>query len=104
LHCESCGCSGHCRVQLKLRLWESSFCDLEPPSQRIIAQRAGRDQRQSLLRKLGVVLEEVDESVLWIEMLIDAGIIKKSRLNQLLNEVRQLTAIFTASRQRAKQK
>jgi four helix bundle protein len=54
--------------------------------------------------KLGVVLEEVDESVLWIEMLIDAEIMKKSRLDPLLNESRQLTAIFTASRQTAKQK
>jgi hypothetical protein len=51
-----------------------------------------------------VVLEEVDESVLWIEMLVDAGIVKKVRLDQLLNEARQLTAIFTASRQTAKQK
>jgi len=60
--------------------------------------------KAEFVAKLGVVLEEVDESVLWIEMLIDAGIIKKSRLNELLNEARQLTAIFTASRQTAKQK
>jgi len=60
--------------------------------------------KAEFVAKIGWVLEEVDESVLWIEMLIDAGIIKKSRLNQLLNEARQLTAIFTASRQTAKQK
>jgi four helix bundle protein len=54
--------------------------------------------------KLGVVVEEVDECVLWIEMLIDAEILKKARLDQLLNEARQLTAIFTASRETAKQK
>jgi hypothetical protein len=46
----------------------------------------------------------VDESVLWIEMLIDAAILKKERVDPLLNEARQLTAIFTASRQTAKQK
>ena len=60
--------------------------------------------KAEFVAKLGVVLEEVDESVLWIEMLIDAGIMKKSRLDSLLNESRQLTAIFTASRQTAKQK
>jgi four helix bundle protein len=60
--------------------------------------------RAEFISKLGVVLEEVDESVLWIEMLVDAGIVKKVRLDQLLNEARQLTAIFTASRQTAKQK
>ena len=54
--------------------------------------------KAEFISKLGVVLEEVDESVLWIEMLIDAGIIKKTRLDQLLDESRQLTGIFTASR------
>jgi hypothetical protein len=37
-------------------------------------------------------------------MLIDSGIMKNQRLEQLLDEARQLTAIFTASRQTAKQK
>src|SRR5262244_1594836 len=60
--------------------------------------------RAEFVSKPGVVLEEVDESVLWIEMLIDAGIVKKARLDQLLSEARQLTAIFTASRQTAKQR
>jgi four helix bundle protein len=65
--------------------------------------------RAEFIAKIGVVLEEVDESVLWIEMLADAGILKKERLGQLLlgqllNEARQLTAIFTASRQTAKGK
>lgn len=60
--------------------------------------------RAEFIAKLGIVLEEVDESVLWIEMLIDLGIIRKERTAQLLDEARQLTAIFTASRQTAKKK
>jgi four helix bundle protein len=60
--------------------------------------------KAEFVAKIGVVLEEVDESVLWIEMLIDAGILKKERLDQLLNEASQLTAIFTASRHTAKGK
>lgn len=60
--------------------------------------------RAEFVAKLGVVLEEVDECVLWIEMLIDLAILKKDRTIQLLDEARQLTAIFTASRQTAKQK
>src|SRR5262249_22777984 len=60
--------------------------------------------RAEFVSKLGVVLEEVDESVLWIEMLIDAGIVKKGRLDQLLSEARQLSSIFTASRQDGKQR
>jgi four helix bundle protein len=60
--------------------------------------------RAEFIAKIGIVLEEVDESVLWLEMLIDLGILKKGRLDQLLSEARQLTAIFTASRQTAKGK
>jgi four helix bundle protein len=60
--------------------------------------------KAEFISKIGVVLEEVDECVLWIEMLVDAGILKKERLDQLLDEARQLTAIFTASRQTAKGK
>jgi four helix bundle protein len=59
--------------------------------------------KAEFVAKIGVVLEEVDESVLWIELLIDSGVLKKERLEELLNESRQLTAIFTASRRTAKQ-
>ncbi|HET9792702.1 MAG TPA: four helix bundle protein [Candidatus Angelobacter sp.] len=59
--------------------------------------------KAEFVAKIGVVLEEVDESVLWIELLIDSGVLKKERLDELLNESRQLTAIFTASRRTAKQ-
>jgi four helix bundle protein len=59
--------------------------------------------KAEFVAKIGVVLEEADESVLWIEMLIDLGVLKRERLDQLLNEGRQLTAIFTASRQTARE-
>jgi four helix bundle protein len=60
--------------------------------------------KPEFIAKIGIVLEEVDESVLWIEMLVDAQTLRQERLEQLLNEARQLTAIFTASRQTAKQR
>jgi four helix bundle protein len=50
------------------------------------------------------VTEEADESVFWIELLADLGIMKKERLDGLLQEARELTAIFNASRQTAKQR
>lgn len=46
--------------------------------------------------------EEADESVFWIELLSDVGIMKKERVNDLLREARELTAIFSASRHTAK--
>jgi len=59
--------------------------------------------RAEFVSKIGVVVEETDESAFWIELLADAGIMKKERLAELLKEAQELTAIFTASRQTAKQ-
>ena len=49
--------------------------------------------------KLGTVLEEADESVLWMELITDGGLLKASRVRALLAEANELTAImFTARR------
>lgn len=49
------------------------------------------------IAKLGIVEEESDESVFWIEMLVDAKIIKLNLVEDLIDEGNQLTAIFVAS-------
>ncbi len=60
--------------------------------------------RADFISKIGIVTEEADESVFWLELLSDLGIMKKERLNELLQEARELTAIFNASRQTAKKR
>ena len=51
----------------------------------------------------GVVVEEADESVLWLELLAETGVMPKPRLEGLLAEAHQLTAIFTASQRTARE-
>jgi four helix bundle protein len=58
--------------------------------------------RADFISKIGVVVEEADESVFWLELLCDLKVMKKERLDGLLQEARELTAIFSASRQTAK--
>ncbi|HET9792704.1 MAG TPA: four helix bundle protein [Candidatus Angelobacter sp.] len=60
--------------------------------------------RADFISKIGIVTEEADETVFWIELLADLGITKKEKLESLLQEARELTAIFNASRQTAKQR
>ncbi len=48
--------------------------------------------------KVSIALEEADESVFWLELLIDAEIFSRERLKGLLTEGKELTAIFAASR------
>src|SRR5581483_11065572 len=49
------------------------------------------------IAKIGIVVEEADESVFWLEMLLDCEIIPAHRLQDLLREAHELSAIFTAS-------
>jgi|ERR1043166_426298 four helix bundle protein len=49
--------------------------------------------------KLGNVLEEADESALWMEFIVDGALLKESRVAALMSEANELTAIiFTARR------
>ena len=54
------------------------------------------------IAKLGVVLEEMDETVFWLELMLDSGIFPKNRLNSLLKEANELTSIFVTSLRTAK--
>jgi four helix bundle protein len=58
--------------------------------------------RAEFVARLGVVAEEADEAVFWLEMLVDCGIVKREKLMSLLTEARELTAIFSASQHTAK--
>jgi four helix bundle protein len=64
---------------------------------------AGRARSKAeFISKLGVVIEEADETVFWLEFLADTGIVQAPKLRELINEVNQLLLIFSASRSTAK--
>ena len=52
--------------------------------------------------KLGIVEEESDESLFWLEFIAEAGLIPRTKLDDLISEASQLTAIVVASRRTAK--
>jgi len=54
--------------------------------------------KAEFVAKLGVVVEEADESAYWLELLIETGTFKKEKLDGLLKEACELTALFNASR------
>jgi len=58
--------------------------------------------KAEFVARIGIVAEEADEAVLWIELLIESGIVKTDMTEKLLVEAKELTAIFTASQQTAK--
>ena len=54
--------------------------------------------RAEFTAKLGIVAEEADETIYWLELIRDGKILPDSRLADLLHEADELTAIFTAGR------
>ena len=47
--------------------------------------------------KMGVVLEEADETQPWLELIIEAKLMAAKRVQPLLDEASELVAIFVAS-------
>ncbi len=58
--------------------------------------------KPDFVSKMGIVLEEADESLYWMELLVETEVIKSDRLQPLMDEARQLIAIFVASLNTAK--
>ena len=50
------------------------------------------------ISKIGITLEEADETVYWLELLIESGIMPHEKLGALLQEAEELVAILAASR------
>ena len=58
--------------------------------------------RAEWLAKIGIVVEEADETVFWLEMLADCGVISTKRLKSLTEESEELVAIFGATKHTAR--
>ena len=46
---------------------------------------------------MGIVEEEADESIYWMELLIDANLVAPELMTNLINEGNELVAIVVAS-------
>jgi len=60
--------------------------------------------RADFISKLAVVTEEADETVFWLELLVETRIVREVQLEQLLMEANELIRIFGSSLHTAKSK
>ncbi|HEV3277097.1 MAG TPA: four helix bundle protein [Terriglobia bacterium] len=58
--------------------------------------------KAEFVSKMGVVVEEADETVFWLELLVETEIVTGDRMKKLLGEANELLAIFAASQRTAK--
>ena len=68
--------------------------------------RAARRARspKEFFAKLGIVVEEADETEYWLELITETGMIPEDCVAPLLAEATELTMIFAKSRKTAKDK
>jgi four helix bundle protein len=57
--------------------------------------------RADFINKTSIVEEEADESCFWLELIVDAGLLTAGRVQPLLDEADEITAILVASRKTA---
>jgi four helix bundle protein len=58
--------------------------------------------RAEFIAKMGIVVEEIDEVVFWVDLIADGRLVPSSRLADLQKEAKELLAIFAASQHTAK--
>jgi len=60
--------------------------------------------KADFIYKVNIVEEEVDESAFWLEIIAESGLMPKSKIESLLKEADELTAIFVSTNKTAKLK
>ena len=58
--------------------------------------------KAEFIARIGIVAEEADESVFWLELIEETKILNPKQLEEILKEARQLAAIFSASHKTAR--
>jgi len=58
--------------------------------------------KRDFIHKVAISIEEADESLYWLEMMVEAGLTPENRLADLMKEGDEIVAILTASSQTAK--
>jgi four helix bundle protein len=55
------------------------------------------------ISNITIVEEECDETLFWLELIVEAELLKKEKIQNIIKEADELTAIFTASGKTARQ-
>jgi four helix bundle protein len=58
--------------------------------------------KPAFVSKLAIAIEEADESLFWLEMIIEANLMTNKKLAELMKEGNEIVAILTASSKTAK--
>lgn len=57
--------------------------------------------KAAFISKLSIVIEEADESIFWLELLTEERLISEEASSPIIQEAKELTAIFVSARKTA---
>jgi len=60
--------------------------------------------KPSFIAKISIVVEGTDESLFWLEFIIDEKLLPKEKVESLMMEANELVSIFISSRKTASRK
>ena len=60
--------------------------------------------KAEFISKISIVVEESDECCFWMELIVEGKMLPENKVEALLKEANELTAIMTASRKTAQSK
>ncbi|HJU05315.1 MAG TPA: four helix bundle protein [Nitrospiraceae bacterium] len=58
--------------------------------------------RAEFIAKLGIVVEEADETLSWCELLVESGIVKEKTMDGFMMEAKEILSIFAAAQRTAR--
>ena len=58
--------------------------------------------KAGFIAKLSIVVEEVDETLFWLEIIVEEKLLPKVKVESLVQEADELTAIFISTRKTAR--
>ncbi len=61
-----------------------------------IEEAQGGESRADFVHKLGIAQKEARESLFWLRLLADSGIVSKPKLRPLIGETEELVSVITA--------
>ena len=50
-----------------------------------------------MINKLSIVEEEADESIYWMELLVESGLVSQAKMTNLMTEMNEIVAMIVAS-------
>ncbi len=60
--------------------------------------------KADFISKIGIVEQETDETLYWLELLAESNIINSAKMEDIITETKELLAIFVSSGKTAKKK